>query len=98
MHANSSAWLRVKSAILGLIFFVVFAKKINFLIDCRILLSKEIINSRKDLTFYSQSYIIKFSLSLCLFVSMFVQNRLQNHAYYGDEAFADDSVGLGLGQ
>ena len=24
-------------------------------------------------------------------------NRLPNHAYYGDEAFTGDSVGLGLG-
>ena len=44
------------------------------------------------------SYITKFSLSVCLFVSMLVWNRLPNHAYYGDEAFAGDSVGLGLGQ
>ena len=44
------------------------------------------------------SYIIKFSPSVCLFVSMLVRNRLQYHAYYGDEAFAGDSVGLGLGQ
>ena len=29
---------------------------------------------------------------------MLVRNRLQNHAYYGDETFAGDSVGLGLGQ
>ena len=29
---------------------------------------------------------------------MSVRNRLPNHAYYGDEAFAGDSVGLGLGQ
>ena len=29
---------------------------------------------------------------------MFVRNRLQNYAYYGDEAFAGDSVRLGLGQ
>ena len=29
---------------------------------------------------------------------MFVRNRLPNHAYYVDEAFAGDSVGLGLGQ
>ena len=29
---------------------------------------------------------------------MLVLNRLPNHAYYGDEAFAGDSVGLGLGQ
>ena len=27
-----------------------------------------------------------------------VRNRLSSHAYYGDEAFAGDSVGLGLGQ
>ena len=44
------------------------------------------------------SYIIKFSLSVCLSVSRLVRNRLPNHAYYGDEAFAGDSVGLGLGQ
>ena len=40
--------------------------------------------------------------SVCVCVSMYVcmlvRNRLQNHAYYGDEAFAGDSVGLGLGQ
>ena len=35
---------------------------------------------------------------MCLSVSMLVRNRLPNHAYYGDEAFAGDSVGLGLGQ
>ena len=29
---------------------------------------------------------------------MLVRNRVRNHAYYGDEAFAGDSVGLGLGQ
>ena len=29
---------------------------------------------------------------------MLVRNRLQNHAYYDDEAFAGYSVGLGLGQ
>ena len=29
---------------------------------------------------------------------MLVRNRLQNHPYYGDEAFEVDSVGLGLGQ
>ena len=33
MHANFSAWLRVKSTILGPIFWVVFVKKINFLTD-----------------------------------------------------------------
>ena len=48
------------------------------------------------------SYTIKFSLSVCLcvsdYVSMFVRNRLPNYANYGDEAFAGDSVGLGLGQ
>ena len=32
------------------------------------------------------------------YVCMLVQNRLQNHAHYGDEALAGDSVGLGLGQ
>ena len=45
-----------------------------------------------------ESYIIKFSLSVCLSVSMFVRNRLPNYVYFGDEAFAGDSVGLGLGQ
>ena len=29
---------------------------------------------------------------------MFMWNRLPNHAHYGDESFAGDSVGLGLGQ
>ena len=29
---------------------------------------------------------------------MFMWNRLPNHAYYGDEHFTGDSVGLGLGQ
>ena len=29
---------------------------------------------------------------------MLVRNMLPNHAHYGDEAFAGDSVGLGLGQ
>ena len=49
------------------------------------------------------SYILYYEIqsvyvSVCLFVSMLVRNRLPNHAYYGDEAFAGDSVGLGLGQ
>ena len=48
------------------------------------------------------SYIIKFSLSVCLSVcesvSMLVRNRLPNYAYHNDEAFAGDSAGLGLGQ
>ena len=29
---------------------------------------------------------------------MLVRNRLPNHAYYGDEAFTGESVGLELGQ
>ena len=29
---------------------------------------------------------------------MSMWNRLPNHAHYGDESFAGDSVGLGLGQ
>ena len=45
-------------------FLVVFVKNINFLIDCRILLSKEIINSRKDLTFYSQLFIWSQMISI----------------------------------
>ena len=35
---------------------------------------------------------------MCEYVSMLVQNRLPNHAYYGDKAFAGELVGLGLGQ
>ena len=35
---------------------------------------------------------------MCLCVTMLVRNRLPNHVYYGDEAFAGDTVGLGLGQ
>ena len=41
------------------------------------------------------SYIIKFSLSVCVCVSMLDRNVLPNHAYYGDEAFAGDSMDLG---
>ena len=41
---------------------------------------------------------MKFSLSVCLSVNMLVRNRLQNHVHYGDEPFAGDSMGLGLGQ
>ena len=37
-------------------------------------------------------------MSVCLFVRMLVRNRLLNHAYYGDEASAGDSLGLGLGK
>ena len=57
-----------------------------------------------DINFQGEvlSYIIKSSLFVCLPVCLpvcfLVRNRLQNHAYYGDEAFAGDSVGLGLGQ
>ena len=39
----------------------------------------------------TKSYIIKFSLSVC----MSVRNRLPNNAYYGDEAFTSDSMGPG---
>ena len=42
-----------------------------------------------------QSYIIKFSLSVWLSVCLSIWNRLPNHAHYGDEPFAGDSVGLG---
>ena len=35
---------------------------------------------------------------MCLSVSVLVRNRLPYHAYYSDEAFAGDSVGLELGQ
>ena len=35
---------------------------------------------------------------VCVYVSMFVRNKLPNHAHYGDEAVAGDSVGLGSGQ
>ena len=37
-------------------------------------------------------------VSVCEYVTMLVRNGLLNHAHYGDEAFAGDSVGLGLGQ
>ena len=40
------------------------------------------------------SYIIKFSLSVCLSVRMSVRNRLPKYARYGDEAFTCDSMGL----
>ena len=33
-----------------------------------------------------------------MWVCMLVRIRLPNHAHYGDEAFAGDLVGLGLGQ
>ena len=33
-----------------------------------------------------------------MYVCMLVRSMLQNHTYYSDEAFAGDSVGLGLGQ
>ena len=39
-----------------------------------------------------QSYIIKFSLSVCLCVSMLVRNRLPNHANYGDGISTGESV------
>ena len=35
---------------------------------------------------------------VCMYLCMLVRNRLPNHAYHGDGAFAGDSVGLGLGQ
>ena len=46
----------------------------------------------------SLSYIIKFSLSVCLCVCMSVWNRLPNLAYYSDGTFTSNSVGQGLGQ
>ena len=36
--------------------------------------------------------------SVCLCDCLFLWNSLPNHAHYGDESFAGDSVGLGLGQ
>ena len=33
--------------------------------------------------------------SVCVSVCMSVQNRLPSYAYYGDEAFTGDSMGLG---
>ena len=41
------------------------------------------------------SYIIKFRLSVCVSVCVLVRNRLPNRAYYDDEAFTGDSIGLG---
>ena len=49
--------------------------------------------------FPSESFIKKFScVSVCVYVCVSVRNMLPNHAYYGDEAFEGESVGLGLGQ
>ena len=44
-----------------------------------------------------KSYIIKFSLwvCVCVCVCMSVRNRLPNHACYSDEAFAGDAMGIG---
>ena len=44
---------------------------------------------------YTDGYMF---VLIAIQMSVLVWNRLQNHAYYGDEAFAGDSVGLGLGQ
>ena len=52
-------------------------------------------SSKPPSSIFGISYIIKFNLSVCICVCMFVGNRLPNHAYYGDEAFTGYSVGLG---
>ena len=51
-----------------------------------------------DLYFILCYKIQSVCVSACLPVCFLVRNRFQNHAYYGDEAFAGDSVGIGLGQ
>ena len=53
--------------------------------------------SQKEILYYK---IQSVCVSVCVseYVSMLVRNRLPNHKYYVDEAFAGDSVGLGLGQ
>ena len=48
----------------------------------------------QGITIWVQIYLIKFSLSVCLCVCISVRNRFPNHAYYGNEAFAGDSLGL----
>ena len=44
-------------------------------------------------------HILRFSLSMCLcvclFVNLLVSNRFPNYANYGDGTFTGDSVGLG---
>ena len=44
------------------------------------------------------SVCVSVCVWVCLYVSMLVRNRLPNHAYYDDEAFAGDSAGQGLGR
>ena len=46
--------------------------------------------SKDNILYYK---IQSVCVSVCEYVSMLVQNRLLNHAYYGHEAFAGDSVG-----
>ena len=41
------------------------------------------------------SYIIKFAyVSVCVYVCVYVRNRFPNHAYNGDETYANYSIGL----
>ena len=52
-----------------------------------------------DILYYEiQSVCVFVCVRVYEYVSMFVRDRLPHHAYYGDEAFAGESVGLGLGQ
>ena len=37
-------------------------------------------------------------VSVCVYVSSLVRSMIPDHAHYGDEAFAGNSVGLGLDQ
>ena len=60
-------------------------------------LSSKLVSALNAILYYKiQSVCV--CVCVCEYVCMLVRNRLQNHAYYGDEAFAGDSVGLGLGQ
>ena len=55
----------------------------------------------KQILYYKIQFVCVSSflcVCVCVCVTMFVRYRLPNHAYYGDEAFAGDLVGLGLGQ
>ena len=84
----------------GKVTLLVICKYSNFSINCYLSQTAILPIHKGTLTviYCVKSYIIKFSLSVWLSVCMFVWNRLPNHAHYGDEAFAGDSVGLGLGQ
>ena len=74
------------------------------MLDCFVLLKFDyLITKRSNKHFVNNGTILFYKFQsvcvcVCEYVSKFVRNRLKNHAYYGDEAFAGDSVGIGLGQ